>query len=348
MASDIEQRKADHLDLCTTDEVAFRDRTTLLECVRLVHQALPDMGVEDIDLSVNLLGKRLRAPLVIAGMTGGTDRAAEVNRELASLAQARGYAFGLGSQRAMQKNPETAWTYSIRKWAPDVLLLGNVGVVQARDIKTETIERMLGEVGADALCVHMNPAMELVQPEGDRDFRHGTDTFARLVQELSVPVVAKETGSGISEQTAEKLYAAGVRVVDVSGAGGTSWVGVETLRAKEETRDLGKALWDWGVPTAASVGFVVRKGLRAIATGGIRSGLDAARALALGASAAGIARYALQALHQGGREGAERFFDQVERELRAVMLLTGARTVAELQAAPRVITGELCDWLANT
>jgi len=346
MSSDIEKRKADHLDLCATDAVAFRQRTTLLECVRLVHQSLPEASYESIDTRVRLLGKELRAPLLIAAMTGGHERAAEINQALASIANELGYAFGLGSQRAMQKRPETGWTYQVREHAPDALLFGNVGVVQARDMPTESIARMVEEVGADALCVHMNPAMELVQPEGDRDFTGGLQTFRRLWAELEVPVIAKETGNGISREAAEKLRSIGIRHADTSGAGGTSWVGVETLRAEGEGRALGEALWDWGIPTAASVRYCVDAGLVTIATGGIRTGMDVARAIALGASCAGIARNVYQAFLEGGVDGARAFLRRVERELRSIMLLCGARSIEELQRAPRIVTGELRDWIA--
>jgi isopentenyl-diphosphate delta-isomerase len=346
MAADIKQRKADHLDLCATDEVEFRQRTTLLECVRLVHQSLPEATFDSVDTKVRLLGKELRAPLLIAAMTGGHERAAEINQALAAIANELGYAFGLGSQRAMQKRPETSWTYQVREHAPDALLFGNVGVVQARDLPTETIAKMLAEVGADALCVHMNPAMELVQPEGDRDFSGGLQTFKRLWAELDVPVIAKETGNGISREVAASLRSVGIRHADTSGAGGTSWVGVETLRADGERQALGEALWDWGVPTAASVRYCVEAGMITIATGGIRTGMDVARAIALGASSAGIARQVYQAFLEGGPDGARAFLLRIERELRSVMLLCGATTIEELQAAPRVITGELRDWLA--
>lgn len=343
--SEIEQRKTDHLELCATDEVAFKRRTHLLECVQLVHQSLPEMARGDVDLGIELLGKRLRAPIVIAAMTGGSDRSAEVNRELSSVAQARGYGFGLGSQRAMQRNPDTAWTYEVRKHAPDVLLLGNVGVVQARDLSTDALSQLVSDVGADALCLHMNPAMEMVQSGGDQDFRGCIDTYARLVAELPVPVVAKETGNGVSRQVSAQLRQVGVRHVDVSGAGGTSWVGVETLRAEGEAARVGEALWDWGIPTAASIAYTAEHGHTVIATGGIRSGVDVARAIAMGATAAGIARPVLQALGAGGRQAVEDLFDQLERELSTVMLLSGARTISDLQAVPRVISGELRDWL---
>jgi len=343
---DIEARKADHLDLCATDDVAYRRRTTLLEDVELMHQSLPELSLEEVDLSVALLGKTLRAPLVIVGMTGGHERAAEVNRGLASIAERRGYAFGLGSQRAMQKRPETASTYQVRDVAPNVLLFGNVGAVQVAQQSTAQIRELVDAVGADALCVHLNPAQELIQPEGDRDFRGCVDAIGRLVKELGVPVVAKETGNGISRRTAQQLMNAGVRHVDVSGAGGTSWVGVETLRAEGQQRALGELLWDWGVPTAAAVSYATQAGLTAIATGGMRTGLDAARAIALGATAAGYARNVFKAFVEGGEPQAEAFLSGVERELRTIMLLTGSRTLEDLRSAPKMLGPGLQRWLA--
>jgi len=348
--STIGQRKADHLALCATDEVAFRSKTTLFEQVRLVHDALPDLDADAIDTSTTLLGKKLRAPIVIAAMTGGTEEAARVNRELSSIAEERGYGFGLGSQRAMHVRTGVGSTYAVRDVAPTTLVLGNLGVVQARSMSTAEIERLAKEVGADALCIHLNPAMELVQPGGDRDFRGGLDTIARLVNELSIPVIVKETGCGLSRSVGERVRSVGVRHVDVSGAGGTSWVAVETKRAEAENdakaRALGEALWDWGIPTAASVGLVAPLGFdTVIATGGVASGMDVARAIALGAHAAGIARPTLKALTSGGRAGALAYLEGVEAELRAVMLLTGSRNVAALRKAKRIVGGELRIWL---
>jgi isopentenyl-diphosphate delta-isomerase len=346
----IGQRKDDHLALCAEEDVGFRRTSTLLDCVRLVHDAMPEMGTADVDTSLTLLGKSLRAPLVIASMTGGSEEAGRINRELASIAEERGYGFGLGSQRAMHLRPSAGTTYHVRQIAPSALLLGNVGVVQARSMTTSEARVLVDEVGADALCVHLNPAMELVQPGGDRDFSHGLRTVERLVRDLGVPVVVKETGCGIGPSLGRRLRDVGVRCVDVSGAGGTSWVGVETRRAQaagdEGARALGEALWDWGIPTAASVALLAPMGFDAvIATGGIGTGLDVARALALGATAAGIARPLLRALAAGGKAAALRLLDRVEGELRAAMLLTGSRDLAGLRRAPRVIVGELRDWL---
>jgi isopentenyl-diphosphate Delta-isomerase len=351
MSGSIGQRKADHIALCATGNVGFRAASTLLEHVKLVHNALPDLAYDELDLSCTLFGKHLAVPIVIAAMTGGTDEASRINRELAQIAEERGYGFGLGSQRAMHVRKGSAATYFVRDIAPNALVLGNIGLVQAREMTTGEIESLVVGAGADALCVHLNPAMELVQPGGDRNFTGGAATLARMVRELSVPVVVKETGCGLSAGVGARLRAAGVQHVDVSGAGGTSWVGVETKRA-EEAGDtaafaLGEAFWDWGIPTAASVAVLAPLGFNTIiATGGIACGLDVARAVALGATAAGIARPALRALHEGGRAGALAFFDRVESELRAAMLLTGSRTLAALRNAPRVVTGELAAWIA--
>ena len=345
MTTTIQRRKDDHLDLCATDDVAFRGATTLLERVQLVHQSLPDLHVDDLDTRVSLLGKQLKLPIVIAAMTGGTERAAEVNRDLASLAEAYGLGFGLGSQRAMHRQPETAWTYQVREWAPTTLILGNMGVVQARELPSRDIAKVITDIGADALCVHLNPAQEIVQPGGDRDFRGGVDTYTRLAAELPVPVIGKETGCGLSYQSAMKLRSAGISTVDTSGAGGTSWVGVETLRAEGDQARLGNLLWDWGIPTAASVHACVRAGLTTIATGGIQSGLDAVRALALGATAVGIARPLLQAHVRGGRAEAARFIEQIAREIRAVMLLCGAPDIQTLRSVPRLLFSPLREWM---
>lgn len=345
LVTTIAKRKDDHLDLCATDDVAFRDRTTLLECVRLVHQSLPEMALSELDTRVTLCGKTLRAPILIAGMTGGTERAGEINRALAAVAERRGYAFGLGSQRAMSRSPDAVSTYTVREQAPTTLLFGNIGIVQASQWPTAQVAELVAAVGADAVCVHMNPAMEIVQPEGDRDFRGGLDTFRRLVSELAVPVIAKETGNGVSRELVATLFEAGVRHVDVSGAGGTSWVGVETLRATGAGRALGEALWDWGIPTAASVVYSHSAKMTTIATGGIRTGLDVARSVALGARVAGIARPVFQAYTTGGVAAVDTFFDAVESELRAVMLLTGSRSCEHLRLAPRIISGELRDWV---
>jgi isopentenyl-diphosphate delta-isomerase len=344
--TNIAQRKADHLDLAEKGDVGFKETTTLFECVRLVHDALPELALDEIDTRVEVLGKTLRAPILIAAMTGGHERAESINRELAAIAEERGIAFGLGSQRAILRDRAQLKSYAVRDVAPTALILGNIGIVQASAMSSDAVLELASLVGADALCVHLNPAMELVQEEGDRDFRHGLATIERLRHELPLPIVVKETGCGISTSVAARLHRIGVRHVDVSGAGGTSWVAVETHRANDARKALGQAFWDWGIPTAASVSLVARQGFQTIfATGGVKSGIDVGKAICLGASVGGIARPVLQALANGGPAGAHEFLNRVETELRTTMLLTGTRLLSELQHAPRLIVGELAEWL---
>ncbi|MBI5480166.1 MAG: type 2 isopentenyl-diphosphate Delta-isomerase [Deltaproteobacteria bacterium] len=344
--TDIRQRKQDHLTLCTSGEVQFRKRDTLLRDVHLVHQALPELADHDLDLGVTLAGRRLRAPLVIAGMTGGVAEAAAINQDLAAAAERLGLAFGLGSQRAMLRHPEVADTYQVRAVAPTTMVLANLGVVKARQMRTAEVRALCDAVGADALCLHLNVGMELVQDGGDRDFRGGVATIRRLEEELGLPVIVKETGCGLSRRAATTIAAAGVRTVDVGGAGGTSWVGVEATRAEDpQARAVGEVLWDWGIPTAASVAYCAEAGLEVIATGGIRDGYDVARALALGARAAGVAAPLLKAQREGGVEAVVAALETIIRTLRAVLLLCGCRTPTSLALAPRVVVGELRSWL---
>lgn len=342
----IAERKQAHLDLCLREDVEALRKTTLLEEVELLHDAVPDLSLDQVDCSTTWLGKRLRAPLVITAMTGGTSGAFEVNRDLAALAEEFGIAFGVGSQRAMQKRPGSGWTFEVRRFAPTTVLLANIGLAQARSMEIAGFEELVDRLEADAICVHLNVAQELVQPEGDRDFRDGTATFRRLARGLRVPVVAKETGCGISRAVAMRLRAAGVRHLDVSGAGGTSWVRIEALRDRGAS-SIGETFRDWGIPTAASVAGVRDLGLTVVASGGIRDGLDVARAIVLGASLAGVALPVYQAYRAGGVPGARNFLGELVEGLRAAMLLTGRRTLSDLGRAPAVLGPRLASWVAG-
>jgi isopentenyl-diphosphate delta-isomerase len=342
----ISDRKRSHLDLCETGAVEYAGKTTLLEDVDLVHDALPELAVDEVDVATTFLAKPLRAPLLITGMTGGTSEAAAINQGLAAVAERHGIAFGLGSQRAMWREPELGYTFRVRDHAPTTLVLANLGVVQAAALPTREIDELVRAVGADAVCIHLNPAQELIQPGGDRDFRGGLATFRRLVAELPVPVVAKETGCGISRTVAERLRDVGVRTLDVSGAGGTSWVKVEALRAHAARRALGDDFADWGIPTAAAVGGVAGLGLDVIASGGIRTGLEAAKALALGAMVAGTALPVFRAFREGGAPAADLYVSRLVDGLRTAMVLTGSRDLAALRRAPRVIGPRLRGWLS--
>ena len=311
--------------------------------MKLVHQALPELATAAIDTSVNLLGKRLRAPLVIASMTGGVERAEAINRELASIADARGYGFGLGSQRAMHLNAATGRTYRVRDVAPAALVLRNPGSSRPSDDLPKSRLRPTWEL--DALCIHLNPAMEdRATGRGDRDFT-GAGYAAKAHCRLDLPIVAKETGCGLvgtGGRNAEGSWRATSTSREPGGLRG--WRSRCTVRgAKKETSP---ASFRSRSTQSASVAWMARAGFETvIATGGVATGVDVAKAIALGATAAGIARPILQALTSGGRAAAERFLDGVEAELRAAMLLVGAGSLAALRSAPRIVVGELSFWL---
>lgn len=340
---DIASRKADHLALATSGDVGFVSKTALWEHVELIHDALPELAVADVDLRVDWLGKSLRAPLVIAAMTGGTSRAEAINRDLAAAAEAHGIGFCFGSQRPLLSRGIEAG-YRVRDVAPSALVVGNIGVVQAAAVSAARLRELLAFSGADALAIHLNPGQEMAQPEGDRDFRGGLATIRRVVAELGVPVVVKETGCGISRSLGERLVAAGVRWVDTGGAGGTSWVAVEMHRANPDERAVAARFRDWGIPTAASVAGLSGLDLAVCATGGVATGLDAAKAIALGATCVGVARPLLQA-RERGIEALDRAITELIAELRTAMVLTGCANVAALRAAPLVLGEPLRRWI---
>ncbi len=340
----VERRKEEHLDLAARAEVEAPGTDALFGEVRLVHEALPERALDEVDLSVELLGKRLRTPLFVAGMTGGAEATLAVNLAVAAAAEAVGAAIGVGSMRAVLEDPALARTFQVRGVAPTALLVANLGAWQLVEIGTAGARRLCEAIGADALAVHLNAAQELSQPEGDRDFRGALAAIEKLCGELSLPVLVKETGCGLSRATARRLVEAGVAALDVAGAGGTSWPAVEALRASVPA--VGEALADWGIPTAASVAACADLGVPVIASGGLRSGVDAGKALALGATAAGVARPLLLAAREGGAEAATRVMRSLDETLRAVALLAGAGTVAELQRVPRVIGPRLERYLA--
>jgi isopentenyl-diphosphate delta-isomerase len=330
-------RKADHIRICRDEDVRTEGVSAGFERWRLVHEALPEIDKREVDLSTTLFGKPLRAPILISCMTGGSELAKLVNRRLASVAARLGLALGLGSQRAMLKAPELADTYAVRDIAPGVPLLGNLGAVQLNHgVGLDDCERLLDAVGADALALHLNPLQEAVQPEGDVDFRGLKAKIAELAARLSRPVILKEVGSGLSRGLARWVATTRIAAVDTAGAGGTSWAKVESYRARDDLpRLLGRSFAGWGIPTAESL-RICRAELPdriVIASGGLRSGIDAAKAIALGADLAGIAQPFLEAATQSETALEERARLVIE-QLRVAMFCAGARTLADLRRAP--------------
>ncbi len=343
--SDIHQRKLDHLELCTDGDVQAADG--LFSEVQLVHDALPELAMTDVDLRTRLLDHELSAPIMVTGMTGGPEEAGRVNRGVAKVCQALGLGFGVGSQRVMTRDLASAATFQVRDVAPDVALFGNLGVNQVRDLGVERAAELMRAIGADYLAIHLNPAMELAQPgsDADRDFRAGYETIARAVDALDGRVLVKECGTGLSPRVVRRLAAVGVRAVDVSGSGGTSWVKVEALRAQGALATLGDLFADWGIPTAAATALAAGIGPRVVASGGIGDGLVAAKALALGADVVGTARPVLKAWAAEGEEGATRFLETMTQAIRMATALTGCRRPHEMRDAPRVLGPRLRAWI---
>ncbi len=353
---EVETRKAEHLRLATSRDVST-PRGPGWSDIHLLHQALPVADLSAIDLSTEFLGHRLRVPLAIAAMTGGHEGASEVNARLARTAERFGLAMGLGSQRAALRNPRLARTYAVaREMAPHAFLIANVGAAQLvpQDSGPPLIPQQLSDavamIGANALAIHLNFLEETIQPEGDRRVTGLREAIAGAVAQLAVPAIAKETGAGISRKTALDLRELGFRALDVGGVGGTSFAAIETARA-EARGDLrrvmlGKVYCDWGIPTAVSIVAASAAGLPLIATGGVRSGLDAAKAIALGASLVGVGRPLLSAALEGDA-AVEAWVTQFLEELRVAIFLSGGTCVTDLRSAPRVVLGDTRRWIED-
>ncbi|MFA5137988.1 MAG: type 2 isopentenyl-diphosphate Delta-isomerase [Elusimicrobiota bacterium] len=338
----IQQRKADHLRICAEQDVEFR-KTTLLEDVQLVHTALAGLSLDGIDTSTRFMGRRMRAPLMISAISGGAGEASSMNRDLAKAAQHLGLAFCLGSQRPMLEDRKWTASYQVRRYAPDILILGNLGIQQAAVTDLGRLEGLVADIRADGLAIHLNPAQELAQPEGDRSFPDGCGVLRALTRRLPGRVMVKETGCGISREVGLKLKQAGVRVLDTAGAGGTSWPKVERMRSA-----AGQSWLDeWGIPTAVSLCEAAPLGFELVASGGLRSGLDVAKCLVLGADAAGMALPVLRAYRKGGHKAVVAFLEKVLWELKAVMLLTGAKDIQSFKKQKPVITGRLREWITS-
>lgn len=310
-----------------------------------------------MDLAVQFLGRRLQAPLVISAMTGGHAAAAKINAVLARAAERHGLAMGLGSQRAALRSPRLAGTYSVaREMAPNAFLIANLGAAQLvpqggeQLLVTDQLRAAVEMLRADALAIHLNFLQESVQPEGDRRATGIREAIRAAVAGVEVPCIAKETGAGMTRRTALELADMGFRALDVSGAGGTSFAAVEGERAADRGdlrgATLGRVFWDWGVPTAVSVVGAATAGLPVVATGGLRTGLDAAKAIALGATLVGVARPLLVAALDGD-EAVDAWILQFLEELRVAIFLTGGRSVADLRAAHSVILGDTRRWIED-
>ena len=338
--SNTQARKADHIRVCLEDDVQFRTNSTGLERYRFTHCCLPELDWTDIDLSTSFLGKPLRSPLLISSMTGGTEQAKQINQRLATLAQEYGIAMGVGSQRVAIEKPEVTDTFSVRDLAPDILLLANIGAVQLNySYGLDECLRAVDSLQADALILHINPLQECVQSNGDKNFRGLFAKIENLCEAMTVPVIAKEVGNGISAVMAQKLMNAGVTAIDVAGAGGTSWAQVEGGRAKDKLqRRLGQTFGNWGLPTTECIRTIraAAPQVPLIASGGIRNGLDVAKTIALGADIAGLALPFLQAAADS-EEAVRELMQFLIAEMTTTLFCSGCRTLADLHN-PDILT----------
>lgn len=326
-------RKAQHIAICRDQDVESSDRYSGFERFDFCPDALPELDYSDINSQSSFLGRSFSYPIFITGMTGGVEQGADINKNLALAAQALNIPMGIGSQRIALEDPKLARIFRVKQHAPELFLLGNIGGAQLTGKDAlDLCKRVVEMIDADALAIHLNAAQEMVQSEGNREFKGIADNIAAICQHLSVPVVVKEVGAGLSAKTLQRLINLGVKAFDCAGRGGTSWTWVEALRSKDETtRRLGATFRNWGIPTAHSL-IEIRKDFKdidLIATGGIRNGLEVAKAVALGANMVGIGLPLFKKALISVEETEKELFI-LTRELKTAMLLTGSRQIKDL------------------
>jgi len=330
----IEQRKADHIKINLEKDV-HSALTTGLENYHFIHEALPELNLDDVDTSMTLFGKPLNAPILISSMTGGTEQAETINRRLAEAAQSMRIAMGVGSQRSALEDPKQAKTFQVRKYAPDILLFANLGAVQLNyGYGVDECRRAVEMIEADALYLHLNPLQEAVQSGGDTNFKGLAKKMEKVCNKLEVPVIAKEVGWGISKRTAKLLEDCGVSAIDVAGAGGTSWSQVEMHRAPDEsTRELAATYVGWGIPTTESILNVKKAAPKMLifASGGVKDGLDIAKCMALGSTLGGMAGKFLKAASVS-TENAVEIMMLTQRQIKVTMFAAGVGMLEGLKA----------------
>ena len=346
-----EYRKLDHIDIVLGRSDVEGPVPTLFNCVFIPHQAAPEIDLEDVSLKVNFLGKELEAPLVILGMTGGAPGTEKINRALAQVAEEFRIAVGVGSQRAAIENSSLRYTFSVvREIAKDVPVIANIGAAEVLKYGVGVVEEVAEMIDADAVAIHLNLAQEAVQPEGTPRFKGIIDVIADAARSIGVPLIVKEVGNGLSYEVVRKFYDVGIKYFDVGGAGGTNWVMVEKYRAIKQgnsvKRLIAEHLVEWGIPTAASIieARNVSNDLTIIGSGGIRTALDALKALRLGADLVGIARPLLIAYKS---KTLREYIKSFTKALAIAFMLSGARSITELRTKPVIVTGILSEWIRS-
>ena len=349
--NEIAKRKNDHIRICLEEDVKNRNVTTGFEDVRLVHRALPEIDRKKIDTSTVVFNHRFAAPLIVGAITGGTSEAEKINVAIAEAVEELGLGMGVGSQRIAIENPELSKTFAVvREKAPTAFIIANIGAPQlVAGYRIEEVRKAVEMIDANALAIHLNPLQETIQPEGETDYAGVLQNIGEIARTLDVPVIVKETGAGIAYEEARKLENVGVKGIDVSGAGGTSFAAVEYYRAEkaknEFQRRLGENFWDWGISTVATI-VEVSKTVRipVIASGGIRNGEHIAKALALGACLASVSTPILRVAVKGSEKVKEELAFLI-KELRNTMFLVGASSIETLGNVPVLIMGKTGEWL---
>ncbi len=350
-------RKEDHIDICCdfTEDIEM-SKTNGFEDIEFVPNALPEVNFEEIDLSTTFLKHDFNYPIFISSITGGTEKAKKINGLLAEVAEKMNIGIGVGSQRAALEDERIVDSFSIiRKNAPNTFVAANLGAIQFKnDYTISHAQKAIEMVNADALILHLNPLQEVIQPEGDTNFSDLTSRIKEIGKNLKIPLIVKEVGSGISYEIAYKLVQCkcNIKAIDIAGAGGTSWAKIEAIRAKQQgflkQASIGELLKNWGIPTAANTIEVSSLGnkVEIISSGGIRTGLEAAKALAIGAKLVGIALPLARLAATGTEKQITDWFAQFIHELKTVMFLTGCKKISDLQNTRMTITGKTAEWLS--
>jgi isopentenyl-diphosphate Delta-isomerase len=341
-STEIAGRKGQHLEICLdSDQYEVQSGSTRLDEVHLVHRALPEVHENDVSPRIDFLGYGCRLPVFISSMTGGSSEGYRTNKDLATVAGELGIAVGMGSIRILLRKPEVIDDFHLKKFAPQVPVFANIGGVQLPHTPHDELFRLVDTLRVDAIAVHLNPGQELFQPGGDRDFRGVIEAIGRFVEHCPVPVIVKETGFGINPAETKILREIGTAYVDVAGSGGTNWVRVEAHRQDAAQAAAAFEFDSWGLPTALLLAAIGRDERGILASGGIRTGIDVVRCLALGAEAAGMALPFIRVLRAGGIEAAVEFGCRLEYVIRAAMTMAGCTTVEQLRSAPMWMNQEL-------
>jgi isopentenyl-diphosphate delta-isomerase len=346
MAETTGKRKADHIRICLEKKAQAKKVMTGFEDIQLIHRALPEVDREKINLSSSFLSKKFSAPLIVGAMTGGTEEATKINASIAEAVEKLGLGMGLGSQRAAIEDKKLEKTYSIaRKKAPTAFLIANIGGVQlVHGFGLKEAKKAVEMIDADALAVHLNAVQETLQPEGQTNFKGVITKISEIASELDKPVIVKETGCGISAEDAKALEAAGVKAIDIGGVGGTSFAAVEYYRSKNPN-SKNETLWDWGIPTAISLIETTQTvKIPVIASGGVRSGLEIAKSIALNGKLVSISQPVLEAAVKGTTQTEELLSCLID-ELRNVMFLVGTESIESLAKVPLIVAGKTAEWL---